>query len=138
MSKIQIERKAMQLTKEQAIQEHRKMWNWIADQYDRGSNEHIGRLKELYFKNIYDGIINIPTGCFPCEYTRQNKDMISSYAYKCNECPLQWPVPENSSVVEEYCFDKYVYMDGMYFIMISMQKKLRFQMYLITVDIKKK
>ena len=22
-------------------------------------------------------------------------------------------MPENSSVVEEYCFDKYVYMDGM-------------------------
>lgn len=26
----------MDLTKEQAIQEHRKMWNWIADQYENG------------------------------------------------------------------------------------------------------
>ena len=25
----------MQLTKEQAIKEHRKMWNWIADQYEQ-------------------------------------------------------------------------------------------------------
>ena len=24
----------MQLTKEQAIKEHRNMWNWIADQYE--------------------------------------------------------------------------------------------------------
>lgn len=28
----------MQLTKKQAIEEHRKMWNWIADQYENNTD----------------------------------------------------------------------------------------------------
>ena len=38
----------MQLTKEQTIQEHRKMWNWIADQYKKRSRVNVGNLKDMY------------------------------------------------------------------------------------------
>ena len=40
----------MQLTKEQAIQEHRKMWNWIADQYRYGNNMRLSVLKKIVFE----------------------------------------------------------------------------------------
>ena len=38
----------MQLTKEHAIQEHRKMWNWIADQYKKRSRANVCNLKDMY------------------------------------------------------------------------------------------
>lgn len=38
----------MDLTKEQAIQEHRKMWNWIADQYKNGCIKYIYEVEQRY------------------------------------------------------------------------------------------
>lgn len=42
----------MKLTKKRAIEEHRKMWNWIAEQYenetDISSDEAFRVLKEHY------------------------------------------------------------------------------------------
>ena len=39
----------MKLTKEQAIAEHRKMWNWIADQISKSNGiVNIYNLKEEY------------------------------------------------------------------------------------------
>lgn len=69
----------MNLTKEQAIQEHRKMWNWIEEQYENGIQERISMLKSEYLgKNFPDE--NIIGMCFCCEYCCQ----------KCDNCPLQW------------------------------------------------
>ena len=40
----------MKLTKEQAIIEHRKMWNWIADQYTSGCIESIYDVESKFIK----------------------------------------------------------------------------------------
>ena len=29
------------ISKEEAIKNHRAMWNWIADQYEKGSNQRV-------------------------------------------------------------------------------------------------
>ena len=48
----------MQLTKEQAVQEHRKMWNWIADQYENNTDileqyYSIESIKEYYITQYF-------------------------------------------------------------------------------------
>ena len=37
----------MELTREQAIAEHRKMWRWIAEQYENGKGEDYLRSYQL-------------------------------------------------------------------------------------------
>ena len=73
----------MQLTKEQAIEEHRKMWDWIADQISK-SNERVNiyNLKEEYC-DMHG--LNINNDCFLCEYTSQFSDLQCIYV-----CPLIW------------------------------------------------
>ena len=66
----------MLLTKEQAVKEHRKMWNWIADK----TLERRGKVtKEDYFREEYQNKICICNDCWCCEYDKQN----------CEECPIQ-------------------------------------------------
>lgn len=69
----------MKLTREQAIAEHRKMWNWIAEQIETfGFTLDIhGYKKEYCSINDCYGILN---WCFMCEYTNDD----------CNICPLDW------------------------------------------------
>lgn len=39
----------MELTREQAITEHRKMWRWIAKQYENKYDISPYNLKKIYF-----------------------------------------------------------------------------------------
>lgn len=71
----------MQLTKKQAIQEHRKMWNWIADQYENSCNEHVEDLKSMYIK--LNGFNDIKDNCFCCEYDQYHRGL-------CMSCPVIW------------------------------------------------
>ena len=77
------------LTKEQAIAEHRKMWNWIADRLEEhhpGYDVYMYK-REYMEKNFpYD---NIRHNCFCCQYAMQeSKDNnISNF---CINCPLVW------------------------------------------------
>lgn len=90
----------MELTKKQAIEEHRKMWSWIADAiknvedlpavvsyYDW--NSLIVKLKRHYLLN-YKGqkYKDIYTHCFCCEYA----DNIAHYDDDiiCRYCPVIW------------------------------------------------
>lgn len=66
----------MKLTREQAIKEHRKMWNWLA--------EHPEKLKEDYLK-YHEQFGHIFCDCFLCEYSHQNS------GYYCGEdCLCDW------------------------------------------------
>ena len=86
----------MGLTREQAITEHRKMWNWIADQLemypcDDKCEVNIHLLKAKYCK--VNGFTNEKKGkprhyCFCCQYAFLSCD--------CRECPLYWGT-ENST-----------------------------------------
>lgn len=74
----------MGLTREQAIAEHRKMWNWIADQIERGkATIDIWESKRVYMQiNRIEPILN---DCFLCEYTKRNRQ-----ENICDFCPLLW------------------------------------------------
>lgn len=65
----------MRLTREQAIEEHRKMWNWLA--------EHPDKDKDYYLELNNFGYIN--NECFLCEYSHQNDG-----EYCGNDCILNW------------------------------------------------
>ena len=58
----------MNLTREQAIAEHRKMWNWIADETNR--------LKRKVSKYKYFDVMRIDdipdNRCYCCEFFKQN------------------------------------------------------------------
>lgn len=95
----------IELTKERAIEEHRKMWNWIADQYEKRSREDIGNLKRMYL--CENNMIGIYGNCFLCNYAGNNESSYGNYAFNCDQCLLQWPVPKNSNIEDGYCVDKY-------------------------------
>lgn len=71
----------MQLTREEAIANHRKMWNWISDETERWED---CTTKSDYFNTFFD--LPIPrNGCYCCEYARN----IIKYSV-CSVCPLLW------------------------------------------------
>lgn len=89
----------MQLTKEQAVQEHRKMWNWIANQYEHKTDileqyYSIESIKEYYITQYFPKE-KIECDCFCCEYDRR-------YGSFCNACPIEW----SSKLNLNKCFDK--------------------------------
>ncbi|MFR2774759.1 MAG: hypothetical protein ACLTBR_02895 [Anaerostipes sp.] len=70
------------LTREEAIELHRKMWNWIADE-----TEKTGRFiqKDDYFLATH----NIPAHfCYCCEYAIQQNN--GEFIGRCKYCPLDW------------------------------------------------
>ena len=76
----------MQLTKEQAIIEHRKMWNWIADQYKNRCINYIYDVEQKYIDECTNySSDEIESNSFCCEYCNQN-DVSDS----CDSCPLVW------------------------------------------------
>ena len=101
----------MELTKKQAIEEHRKMWNWIADAIKNKEDwpavvscynwsSIIVYLKRHYLFN-YKGqkYKDIRASCFCCEYDAYYDDDI--HLHKCRHCPVIW----RSST--GYCCDDY-------------------------------
>jgi len=78
------------LTKEEAITEHRKMWNWIAEECIK-RKRRVTKLE--YFKS--NCIINIPYNkCYCCEFAYNNawktNTKITDRSDICKCCPLIW------------------------------------------------
>ncbi len=77
---------SLNLTREQAIVEHRKMWRWI-------SRETLKRKKQvtkkIYFEEKHIPVAERPfAGCYACEY-----DGTFEFNYgetQCQNCPLEW------------------------------------------------
>ena len=66
------------LTKQRAIQKHRKMWNWIAKETKEKKKKVT---KSDYFKHCYIPMLFRPKNeCYLCNYVKQ----------KCHICPLDW------------------------------------------------
>lgn len=96
----------MKLTKEQAVVEHRRMWNWIAQQYRAGEHHNVEEMKRRYISGELgkspDLICN---HCFCCEYSiHTGKDS----GGLCANCPIKWP----SDAEEYFCIDAHVLDDG--------------------------
>ena len=84
----------MKLTKQKAIEEHRKMWNWIADQYESNRNSELRVLKREYIKE-YTDIEHISCDCFLCEYVFDVMMIEQLVMFKdpvegCKYCPVTW------------------------------------------------
>lgn len=79
----------MKLTKEQALEEHRKMWNWIADQYRKGEQADIHTLK---FRYIFDNeeVDTVTNNCYCCEYSMRKSGSDRPHRDMCLNCPVSW------------------------------------------------
>mgnify|MGYP003310922171 CR=1 FL=1 len=73
----------MELTREQAINEFRRMWAWIAlETYGCRMKMH----KEDYMETFsYE---NITCRCFLCEYVKQQQKAV--YGLECKYCPISF------------------------------------------------
>ena len=76
----------MKLTREQAIAEHRKMWNWIADKIEECEEVFdIDIIKIEYLTlNEYKGMLE---NCFLCEYARKEREK-RDFGVSCDYCPI--------------------------------------------------
>ena len=84
------------ITKKQAIAEHRKMWQWIAE-------ETLKRKKIVYKKEYmkeYFPNEDIRCNCFCCEYDKQKTNPEENIG--CKFCPLDW----GSDCSTAQCMDK--------------------------------
>lgn len=97
----------MELTKKQAIEEHRKMWNWIANAIKNKQDWSVVEscynwsslivdLKRHYLLN-YEGqkYKDIRAYCFCCEYNSCYDDGL------CRYCPVIWS-GSNGGCCDEY------------------------------------
>ena len=81
------------LTKEEIIEEHRKMWNWIADYYKEyafsGPMCSLYNIKKIYISAAYpeyvDELFSIGNcGCFACYWA--NKHSNKTISERCKNC----------------------------------------------------
>lgn len=82
----------LNLTKEQAILNHRNMWNWIAEQNEKGIHEP--HLKSEYINEHTEFISkDMSCSCFCCEYDEIQDNIKQAPA--CAYCPLDWDSKAN-------------------------------------------
>lgn len=85
------------ISKEEAIKNHRAMWNWIADQYEKGSNQRVRFLKREYIDtmdpNRDERIKKLYVSCYCCYYAGINNIVgaDNEYMFNCDQCPVVWP-----------------------------------------------
>ena len=87
------------LSREEAIRLHREMWNWIADENEKGNDvdKWLFLIKEGFIESKDLEVIlesdeyKIDCYCFCCEYAKQKADENGEeYDYRCKYCPLEW------------------------------------------------
>lgn len=92
------------MTKREAIENHRKMWNWIADQIEQEKDhQHIVRLQREYMEQ--HGIaVSEPDFC--CLYDAEHNN-------DCTSCPLIWCGDEKNLcfAIHKTCLYEYEYKE---------------------------
>lgn len=81
--------KEFKLTKEPAVELHRKMWRYLVETEDKYNCPSLDRdyvKKQWLYLNGFDLVKN---DCFLCEYVKQH------CGGKCSECPIDWGVDKN-------------------------------------------
>lgn len=85
----------MGFTKKEAIAEHRKMWNWIANMIkQRGTVIDVERYKKNYCDNHGYGN-SVENYCFLCEYVTAN-------GIECKNCALIWGSHEEDECCQTF------------------------------------
>ena len=100
----------MLLTKQEAIRLHREMWNWIAEQYENGSEEHIEILKNNFTSSKHHGFIYCD--CYCCEYAEDERLINTHNDHRCYSCPVIWG---NEKEADEYYKTKVTQFDKPYY-----------------------
>lgn len=86
----------MELTKSEAIANHRKMWNWIADETLK--QERLVEKREYFEAH---GITDIPRNeCYCCE------SVFYEYYKYCLNCPIDWGGEFNTCVDRDSICDR--------------------------------
>lgn len=103
------------ISKEEAIKNHRVMWNWIADQYEKGSNRSVRFLKREYINTMdpkYNARIKLHASCYCCYYAGINNIVGADnrYMFNCDQCPVVWP----SYAEEGMCCEGPLGISGVY------------------------
>ena len=89
------------MTKELALIDHRKMWNWIANQTEKRG---LVMTKSDYLEDFYPNGPSIMHDCFCCEYTDKNRHLIDSYGKsRCTLCPIDWGDNTHVQTIPQYC-----------------------------------
>lgn len=96
------------LTRSEAVEGHRKLWKWIAEE-----NKRLIDADETLFadKKSYFAIHDIPNSkhpdwdCYACDYSMS---LSSNIRDRCEYCPLDWS--NNGQNNTKYCHDD----DGLY------------------------
>lgn len=90
----------MSLTKQQAIEKHRQMWNWIADETLKRKCKII---KMDYFNENLDKNEEPPlVSCYACQYSAEQRGIISFSENMCQFCPIDWHSDSSCTM----CMDK--------------------------------
>lgn len=97
------------MTKQEAIKNHREMWNWIADKIEKEEMVlNVYELKKQYCKQFRKFWTR--NFCFLCGYASD---------YGCSKCPVKWP-----STADEYmCEDNGKGGDGLWIECYDMHDK---------------
>lgn len=78
-----------EVTLNETIREHRKMWRWIAKESQR-TKTCVTKKEYVNKKHIYDipkfNALDLYADCFCCYYS----EPISSENNKCENCPFDW------------------------------------------------
>ena len=80
------------MTKQEAIDKHRRMWRWIAEK-TRERRKVVDKIDYFYETGQMD--VNPKDLCWCCEYARSvcnNNNIVGGYRAYCYLCPIQWSV----------------------------------------------
>lgn len=77
------------LTREKTIENHRKLWGWIAEQNELTDKNGYAVTKASFFKEHGIDYEDIPAYyCYACQYAGE---LTGSFGpEKCNACPIDW------------------------------------------------
>ena len=80
------------MTKQEAVENHRKMWNWIANQIEKDEElKDVIDLKQKYCEIYNHYLLH---NCFCCEYCN------SFFYLDCSKCPVEWPSTASNFMCE--------------------------------------
>lgn len=79
----------MEMTREQAIAEHRKMWNWIADCIEKHKEIFDIAVLKCFYLSTLGKLKNLSVEkCFLCEYARNERNK-KEEGTTCDYCPIK-------------------------------------------------
>lgn len=93
------------MDKDYAINMHRKVWSWIAEQYKTNSDiakelwYDVGLLKRKYVSDVEGVDARVLHNCYCCQYDDEQEHWPNEW---CTACPIKWPSVAADHMCESY------------------------------------